>query len=191
MTVIKTKDDGWTEISVEDARAYYSGWFYEIRQAHWPAVGIQRLVFMDAEKTRVVRAAWEERNPRYRELHPVFFGKKKKVQHLPDYKEWQRLAKERLSKTYTYSAFGLSSPIVLGFQVGDLFHGQDGSILQVIATGQLLEVKHTSDKRSLGYWIGEVQLAEWLQSGMIPDDKYRISKNQSHSEIAKFHEYTE
>jgi hypothetical protein len=189
----RTKKTEWTEITKEAAKENFTSWFFEIKTAHWSALGIKwKTDFTDSEKTASLRAWWEGENLRYGELHGLFFGKNQNdIQDHDDHEEWLELKKERDGKVYKYPAYAISKPIVLDFHEGDVFDSGN-EMLQVVVTTPVLEVKsYHKGENSIGYWLTQEELANWLKTGVKPSQDHVIDKNQSHSEIAKHYAYTQ
>lgn len=180
----------WKKSKEEELVQRFVSYAFEIKKGHWFALGVEWRSFTDSEATAKIRLAWEEANPRYQQLQPIFFNKPNMQDH-PDYEEWQNLKKLRDQKVKKYDSYALSSPLVVDFHEGDLFfRGKEH--LQVIYPNDPLEVKHGGlDGRSMGYQLTNKLLIEWLKTGVKPEGVIQISKNQSQNEIAQFHEYTE
>jgi hypothetical protein len=170
---------------------------YQVKQAHWAALGIQWRLFNDKEKTAALRVWWEGENPRYGELKALrdavradYRQRKIPISKHPKNAEWEKLNKERAEKVYKYPALGISDPILLDFHEGDVFWNSFWCV-QVVSGYSPLEVKyHEKDRTVTGYNLTEKRFAEWLKTGKVPDDRQRIDKNQSKSAIAQYHEYT-
>lgn len=174
-----------------DPEKHFHNWHYRIKQAHWPALGVQMRDFVNREKTTQWRQQWEQDTPRYAELKPLFFRKRQtEISGHPDLKEWEQLKKERADLAYKDRVYALSTPSLYDFHEGDIFYSETAPYLQVVAVSPMLEVKTTVDDRLIPYHITPAILADWLQFGRIPDASYQADKNQSASMIAKHYEYT-
>lgn len=102
------------------------------------------------------------------------------------------LLKDRWKDKVKCKLYAVSTPTEWAFEEGDTFTRRSGDgVIQVVDNGYPLEVKYIHDGKSLGYHLNEGQLSSWLKSGVKPAEKYRIDRNQSRSEIARFHEYSE
>lgn len=92
-----------------------------------------------------------------------------------------------------YYSYAVASPIFYEFTEGDVFwNPANNQHLQVISDVFPLEIKYGgTDLPSLGYMITPEQFVDWLRTGVAPTKSFQIDKNQSRSEIAKFHEYSQ
>lgn len=174
-----------------DPESHFKDWHYQIKKAHWPALGVQMREFVNREKTAQWRNQWEIDTPRYAELKPLFLRKKQStVSNHPDRDEWEELKKERADLNYKDRIYALSNPPLYDFHEGDVFYSATAPYLQVVTTSPVLEVKTICDHKAIPYHITPSMLADWLQFGKIPDGSCQADKNQSSSMTAKHYEYT-
>jgi hypothetical protein len=143
-----------------DPKHYFSTWHFDIHDALWPALGVERREYVDREKSRLMR-------------------EKAKAEGTP---------KEVLARMKSvYYAYAIDEPPQYQMEEGDLFYAKQSPIsIQIGKISDDIEVWVRGNGATYACWLQDNELAGWLRNGIEPKNK-RIDRFQSRSEIAKFY----
>lgn len=144
-----------------DASIHFGDWYFEVRPALWPALGVSLREYVDKEKTKMAK------------------------------EEAQNRGEKNISGiSIRYLSHAVAEQPAFDFHEGDVFPSKkmDGVTLQVVAQSENIEVHQIiihSTPRRLAYHVTDAELAAWLRTGKEPTNA-RIGKGQSYSEILRY-----
>lgn len=131
-------------------------WAYEVRRAHWPALGIRLKSLVDKERTTAARAAAIKSGMSKRDANGI---------------------------SIRHTVIEVADPPRLRVQAGDTFHPNLKVIppLQIMGEDDIIEVHEVTNESPprKAYTVTSKALLTWLQTGRRPHDAKRIGPWQS------------